>query len=340
MRELRSVLILLSAGLMAGSAHAGPYLDQTGTAPATLAPLQHYGVDSPTRSALRGLVPKGWNIYLHRKARLPEAVSWKATDTWVEAVENIVKQAGLIAKIDWDRQELFLRPAESAASEGATATPPAKANAFLAAPVRAADLFKDAALRFGFGATWQASKDYVVADAVAQGGASIEEDVKRLVDALGGAQAPLVARIDLAARSLLVTDATGPSEPRVQVVGASPAQPPSVAPGPPPTQQVLRPTQSPSGTMVAEPPAPAPAPLTLTVKPGERASEALTAYLQTLGWRIKWEADSDLRAGSEESIQAASVTELLTKLLAPFGLYADVWPKSKWVVVSPNELLD
>lgn len=101
--------------LLAMSAHAKPF-DQAGTAPAQLEPVGTYAAGAPVRSSLKSLVPKDWQIMVHRNVQLPETMDWSATDTWPQVLSKLAEKSGISVLVDWERETVFLRP-ESVALE-------------------------------------------------------------------------------------------------------------------------------------------------------------------------------------------------------------------------------
>lgn len=107
---------LLGASLLC-SAFVGQAAEiiEIGAPPGPLPRLSSYGVDVPTKAALKALVPEGWVIFAHRDTELPEAVNWKAGDTWPQALGDMASTRGIAVKLDWGQRAVYLSPAESVA---------------------------------------------------------------------------------------------------------------------------------------------------------------------------------------------------------------------------------
>jgi len=111
---------LLGTGLLcaAFAGHATP-LVETGSPQEPLPRLSSYGVDVPTKAALRALVPAGWVIFAHRDVRLPETLNWRAGDTWPQALSAMAQARGVAVKLDWTQQAVYLSPDAVAEVAGA-----------------------------------------------------------------------------------------------------------------------------------------------------------------------------------------------------------------------------
>lgn len=94
-------------------------LEQKGAPDAPVATLSTYGMEVPTGSALRTVVPAGWKLFIHQSATLPETLSWKLGDAWPKVVSDMAQTKGLSVLIDWETKTVFVRTAEVAVQEAA-----------------------------------------------------------------------------------------------------------------------------------------------------------------------------------------------------------------------------
>lgn len=78
-----------------------------------------FGVDAPVKAAFKAVIPDGWQVMLHPAAKLAPRASWSGGQSWVDALGNLAKQSGLVAKVDWTKRTIFLRTPAVAAEERA-----------------------------------------------------------------------------------------------------------------------------------------------------------------------------------------------------------------------------
>lgn len=100
------------------SALAAP-LEQIGTPDSGAAAMQTYGVDVPVKTALKALLPAGWQLFVHRSVELPPTASWTLGQTWVQALEAFARAHDQAVLIDWNARAVYFRSAEVALEEGA-----------------------------------------------------------------------------------------------------------------------------------------------------------------------------------------------------------------------------
>ena len=127
MKKTLALAALLGAAAAATAAPApGVGLVQQGS-PLTAEPLTNYGIDVPTRQALRALAPKGWRTFVHKSAVLPPSMAWTVGEQWTDVLGKFAVASGLSVLIDWNEQMVLVRPAETALAEaGSAAGPEAK----------------------------------------------------------------------------------------------------------------------------------------------------------------------------------------------------------------------
>ena len=125
MKKTLALAALLGAAAAATAAPApGVGLVQQGS-PLTAEPLTNYGIDVPTRQALRALAPKGWRTFVHKSAVLPPSMAWTVGEQWTDVLGKFAVSSGLSILIDWNEQMVLVRPAETALAEAGSAASPA-----------------------------------------------------------------------------------------------------------------------------------------------------------------------------------------------------------------------
>lgn len=98
-------------------------VDHIGTPDPKPALIATFGVDAPAQSAIKAIVPMGWQVLIHPAAKLAPRASWSGDQAWVEAMATIARQSGLDVKFDWDKRLVFLRTPAIAAEERLAAMP-------------------------------------------------------------------------------------------------------------------------------------------------------------------------------------------------------------------------
>ncbi len=95
-------------------------LEQKGPPDASISTMPTYGMEVPARTALKSVLPAGWQLFVHQSAKLPETLSWKMGDPWPKVLADLATQRGLAALIDWDARTVLIRTEEVAVQERAT----------------------------------------------------------------------------------------------------------------------------------------------------------------------------------------------------------------------------
>lgn len=95
-------------------------LEEKGHPQATVSSLPTYGLDVPARTALKTVIPSGWQLFVHQSAKLPTSVSWKVDDTWPQVLGSMAAAANLSVLVDWDARTVLIRTQEVASQEKAT----------------------------------------------------------------------------------------------------------------------------------------------------------------------------------------------------------------------------
>lgn len=109
----------LAYGFLPGASFALG-LEQKGQPQATVSSLPTYGLEVPTRTALKTVIPSGWQLFVHQSVKLPPAVSWKVDDTWPQVLGNMAASANLSVLVDWDSRTVLIRTLDVAVQEQAT----------------------------------------------------------------------------------------------------------------------------------------------------------------------------------------------------------------------------
>jgi hypothetical protein len=94
-------------------------LEQIGTPDPAAATMQTYGVDVPVKTALKALLPAGWQLFVHRSVELPPTASWTLGQTWVQALEAFARAHRQTVLVDWNAKAVYFRSADVALEEGA-----------------------------------------------------------------------------------------------------------------------------------------------------------------------------------------------------------------------------
>lgn len=359
---------LLAASLFL-SAHAAG-LEQVGSAQPNPALMKGYGVDVPVRTALRQVVPDGWELFVHKQAALPASLSWKVDEPWPSVLARFSAPSNLAVKIDWDKKSVFVRSAEIARNEAGAAAPAQPVVATLAsAPSEqkivaltgtslSEALQKLQALhRAPF--SWEAAPvGNLRIPAVTFRGLSVEDDLALLVRAIG--MAPPVSFLVHRAGPVVRVMQPSPTGEHLRVVdvpfegavhalaGAAPAvasasTPPRAGATSAPGTLIREPAPAAAaaGTVRAAAPsvlAAASAPLILEVRRGEMLSQALGRFLRANGWNLVWKLgteDDFENDGVDLRREGKTIAEVLTKLSLPqMGLRAEVFSSDRVVEIT------
>lgn len=104
-----------------GQAASATALEQSGNPESSISTMHNYGVGAPATRALRTVVPKGWETFVHPAANISGAqVNWKVGQAWTDVLEQFAKDNGLSIRVNWDEKSVFVRTPEIALEEGAT----------------------------------------------------------------------------------------------------------------------------------------------------------------------------------------------------------------------------
>jgi len=114
--KLRVLALALSAIFSSGAFAA---MDTVGAADAQVPLLRTYGVDVPTNTGLKTILPQGWTILIHKKAVLPPTMSWKAGEPWIAAIDNLATSNNLAVRLDWTKKQVMVLPPEAAIEQKA-----------------------------------------------------------------------------------------------------------------------------------------------------------------------------------------------------------------------------
>lgn len=82
---------------------------------------------------------------------------------------------------------------------------------------------------------------------------------------------------------------------------------------------------------------PAAAPLVFEVRDNQRLSQALGRFLETLGWRLEWESQSDFVVRRGYVVKAPSLKEVLLQTLGEYRLSATLYSGNLVVMVSGGD---
>lgn len=357
----------LIAASLSFSAQAAD-LEQVGSAQPNPALMKGYGVDVPVRTALRQVVPDGWELFIHKSAALPLSLSWKVDEAWPAVLARFSASSSLAVKVDWDKKAVFVRTVEVARSEASAA---ATAAAAVAENPRApvAERSTVALTGTSLGAaiqklqalhrapfSWEAEPaGNLPLPAVTFRGLSVEEDLGLLVRAIGPKPPVsfLVHRPGPVVRVMRPTN-TGdhvrvvdvPFEGPVHALADASGQtvaaaglgltapgPTSAISGAPAPGAMPAAAGRPAAALAA-----APSPLLLEVRRGEMLSQSLDRFLRANGWNLVWKLgteDDFENDGVDLRREGKSITEVLTKINLPaMGLRAEVFSADKVVEIT------
>jgi hypothetical protein len=101
------------------------------------------------------------------------------------------------------------------------------------------------------------------------------------------------------------------------------------------TVSAMTPVAVPPVATVEAPKAPVPSLMRLQVARGESLSKAVSEFLKTQGWELKWQVPNDMEADFPFSAEGSSIAQVLGELLPKLGLDTDMYAPSKMVVVRP-----
>lgn len=128
---------LLAAAILAilsGSALAS--VEYTGTPDAQVPLLKKYGVDVPTKSGLKSILPQGWTLLIHKSATLPPVMAWDVDEPWNHVLDRLADKEQLTVRLNWTNKTVTIlasaAPAEPAKVVATEAVP--QATPVLAAP--------------------------------------------------------------------------------------------------------------------------------------------------------------------------------------------------------------
>lgn len=117
-RPVHALMLGLALSFCAQGSFAA-LVENKGTPEQNVATMTSYGVDVPTRTALKTVVPAGWQLFVHRTATLPETLSWKIGEAWPNVLAELAEKHQVAALIDWDSRTVMLRPPALAMEESA-----------------------------------------------------------------------------------------------------------------------------------------------------------------------------------------------------------------------------
>lgn len=133
-------------------------LEMNGSPSEPLKPIGTYGMGVSPKVGFKTILPADFKVYVHQKAKLPEAIDWTVEDTWVSALEKVTRNRDLSILVDWNSKSVMVRTGEVAVEESATRqeiaqaakTPlpkfnPAKQSAPTAPPTQVAEAPKEVA---------------------------------------------------------------------------------------------------------------------------------------------------------------------------------------------------
>lgn len=95
-------------------------LEQKGQPENQLSTMPNYGMEVPSRAALKTIVPAGWQLFVHQSAKLPETLSWKLGDPWPRVLAELAQQNQMSVLLDWDARTVLIRTEDIAVQERAT----------------------------------------------------------------------------------------------------------------------------------------------------------------------------------------------------------------------------
>jgi len=95
-------------------------LEQKGQPETQLSTMPNYGMEVPSRAALKTIIPAGWQLFVHQSAKLPETISWKLGDPWPRVLAELSQQNQMAVLIDWDARTVLIRTEDVAVQERAT----------------------------------------------------------------------------------------------------------------------------------------------------------------------------------------------------------------------------
>ncbi len=95
-------------------------LEQKGRPDSQLSTMPTYGMEVPARTALKSVVPAGWQLFVHQSAKLPETMSWKLGDAWPKVLSDLAAAQELSVLIDWDEKRVLVRTHDVSVQEQAT----------------------------------------------------------------------------------------------------------------------------------------------------------------------------------------------------------------------------
>jgi len=351
--------VLIAASLLV-SAHAAD-LEQVGTPQRNPALMKGYGVDVPVRSALRQVVPDGWELFIHKQAALPAGMSWKVDEPWPQVLARFSASSNLAVKVDWDKKAVYIRTPEIARSEAAAAAPVDKPAPVTASVQSGGGSDKNTVVLTGttlsqaiqaiqalhrVPVSWEAPEvGNVRIPALTLRGLSVEDDLRLLLRATGltppvsflvHRQGPVVRimKASPTGEHLRVVDV--PYEGVIHAAAGGTFTPPSAS-GKRPSLAA----SSPASLGAAPQPAtlsPASGPLVLEVRRGEMLSKALDRFLRANGWNLVWKLgteDDFENDGIDLRREGRTVTEVLTRLNLPaMGLRAEVFPADRVVEIT------
>lgn len=415
-------------------------ISQHGTPPGTVATMQTYGMGVPTRTALRAVVPQGWETLIHQEVTLPSTLSWNLEDPWPKVLGDMANQNGLSVLIDWDARHVRIRSPQQAIEEQAlraeiaqaattplpslvpkkapaaplTAVEPsltpaealraqtldnqktAMASEVGALPVvrtnptpqmvsaqQAAALAKppvlsstpefvythpvavnrpsakkiaqSIAFKYQVRLVW-AAPDYQLRGPVTLLANSPEQDVQLLQRAMG-LYAPVVVEyfptekviralsksviqqgaqaVAAAAEAQYLSQATEASAP---VSTAAPSSDPQQAGGVQAVLNEIAPVFNALKSPQAQPDTGTQ--LTLTVGVGEPLEHALTRFARQQGFTLDWQVSGGFEANRQLQYQGSTIASVLSEVLPPLGISADIYTRDKHIVVRLGEARD
>lgn len=118
-RPVHALALGLALAFGSLAAHATG-IEQKGQPDTQLSTMPTYGMEVPARTALKSVVPAGWQLFIHQSAKLPDTLSWKLGDAWPKVLSDLSAAQDLAILIDWDEKRVLVRTNDVSVQEQAT----------------------------------------------------------------------------------------------------------------------------------------------------------------------------------------------------------------------------
>lgn len=179
-----------------------PRIRYYGTAPKDMPPAIGRAVDIPVETAVKQIVPQGWQVLTSELTHKDTKVSWQGRSEWILALSDIVTSSGIEAFVHWKYRVITLKggkaPVVAAPKPPAVVAPltppppPQPVYRVLKSDKTLSETLARWSREAGWQLSWEAHKDFAITlEATFTG--SFKDAITNVVDGLAASDAPVQA---------------------------------------------------------------------------------------------------------------------------------------------------